>query len=93
MSFLGLGGKQNGAGAPVNKLKVEAAETEVDTVADMFNRLIDSCHKKCIQSYSDSDLTKQEGLCIDRCVFKYFEVNAKVGELMQSMGQQFQPRP
>lgn len=89
MSFLGLGGKQ-GASGPVNRAKIDAAETEVDTVADMFNRLIDSCQQKCIQSYSDGDLSKQEGLCIDRCVFKYFEVNAKVGEFMQNMGQQFQ---
>lgn len=93
MSFLGLGGKATGPASAVSKSKIESAEAEIDTVADMFNRLIESCHKKCISSYQEGDLTKQEGLCLDRCVYKYFEVNAKVGELMQNMGQQqFQKR-
>lgn len=72
-----------------DKLKLEAAETELDTVADLFNRLIDSCHRKCISGYSDGELTAKEGLCNDRCVSKYFEVNAKIGEQMQQQGQQF----
>jgi len=89
MAFLGIG--NNSAAGPVNRAKIDNAEAEVDTVADMFNRLIAACHEKCLNgasSYSSSDLSKQEGLCIDRCVFKYFEVNGKVGELMQSLGQQ-----
>lgn len=93
MSFLGLGGKPSGAAGAISRSKIESAETEIDTVADLFNRLIESCHKKCIRGYQEGDLSKQEGLCLDRCVYKYFEVNAKVGELMQSMGQQqFQNR-
>lgn len=86
MSFLGLGGKQV---TSTDKLKIEAAETELDTVADLFNRLIDSCHRKCISGYGDGQLTAKEGLCLDRCVGKYFEVNAKIGEQMQQQGQQF----
>lgn len=85
MSFLGLGGSTPSLSSTQ---KVNAAEAELDMVTDMFNRLVDTCHQKCIEStkYSDGDLTKNEGLCIDRCVEKYFDVNVKVGEHMQLIG-------
>ena len=54
----------------------------------MFNQLVEQCHSKCInKSYNDSDVSKQEALCLDRCVSKYFETNVQVGEHMQKMGQ------
>lgn len=84
MSFLGLGGNPAAGGGSnqVNQMKVEAAEAELDMVSDMFNRLVDSCHQKCItQKYNESELNKGESLCLDRCVEKYFEVNTKVGEV------------
>ncbi|ANB13435.1 protein transporter TIM10 [Sugiyamaella lignohabitans] len=82
MSFLGLGGNPNAAAGGVNKLKIDAAEAELDMVSDMFNRLVDSCHSKCItQQYPEGALNKGESLCLDRCVAKYFEVNTKVGEV------------
>lgn len=81
MSFLGLGGNP-AAGAAANQAKIQAAEAELDMISDMFNRLVDSCHEKCItQKYSDAALNKGESLCLDRCVAKYFEVNTKVGEV------------
>ncbi|AOW05034.1 YALI0E06237p [Yarrowia lipolytica CLIB122] len=80
MSFLGLGG-QNPNG-PSNPQKLLAAEAELDMVTDMFNRLVESCHEKCIKAdYSSGDLNANEGLCLDRCVAKYFDVNTKVGEV------------
>lgn len=72
--------------------KLQAAEAELDLVTDMFNKLVDNCHKKCIeQSYNDGQLNKNESTCIDRCVAKYFECNVKVGENMQQLGQSFAP--
>ncbi|KAH3900127.1 probable Mitochondrial import inner membrane translocase subunit TIM10 [Saccharomycodes ludwigii] len=89
MSFLGFGG---GAPQLSSTQKIQAAEAELDLVTDMFNKLIGNCHKKCIDTnYSDGDLTKTEGNCIDRCVAKYFETNVKVGENMQKAGQNFTP--
>ncbi|KAH3680469.1 hypothetical protein WICMUC_000309 [Wickerhamomyces mucosus] len=83
MSFLGLGG----APQVSSEAKIQAAEAELDLVTDMFNRLVDNCHQKCItKGYSEGDLNKNESLCIDRCVAKYFEVNVKVGENMQKLG-------
>ncbi|KAB8286154.1 mitochondrial import inner membrane translocase subunit TIM10 [Yarrowia lipolytica] len=83
MSFLGLGG-QNPNG-PSNPQKLLAAEAELDMVTDMFNRLVESCHEKCIKAdYSSGDLNANEGLCLDRCVAKYFDVNTKVGEVIHA---------
>ncbi|KAI9842763.1 MAG: protein transporter tim10 [Sclerophora amabilis] len=64
--------------------KIAAAETEVEMISDMFNRLVQSCTMKCIPTdYRESDLNKGESVCLDRCVSKMFEVNMKVSEKMQ----------
>lgn len=84
MSFLGLGG----APQVSSEQKLSAAEAELDMVTDMFNRLVDKCHEKCIQkNYSEGNISKTESLCVDRCVSKYFAVNVQVGENMQQLGQ------
>ncbi|KAL6451559.1 TIM10 Mitochondrial import inner membrane translocase subunit TIM10 [Candida maltosa Xu316] len=68
--------------------KLQAAEAELDMVTGMFNALVSQCHTKCInKAYNESDLNKQESLCLDRCVSKYFETNVQVGENMQKLGQ------
>lgn len=88
MSFLGFGG--NAQPQLSSQQKIQAAEAELDLVTDMFNKLVDNCHKKCITTaYSEGELNKNESNCLDRCVAKYFETNVKVGEHMQQMGQHF----
>ncbi|KAG2345227.1 hypothetical protein BDR05DRAFT_864263, partial [Suillus weaverae] len=85
MSFLGRGGPSPAGG--VNHERVEMAINEIDMVSDVFNRIVSSCHTKCISPrYAEGDLNKGESVCIDRCVAKFFEVNKKVGEKMQSAG-------
>lgn len=87
MSFLGFG---NGQPQLTSEQKIAAAETELDLVTDMFNKLVDNCYKKCINTqYSEGELNKNESACLDRCVAKYFETNVKVGENMQQLGQTF----
>ncbi|KAF8168322.1 Tim10/DDP family zinc finger-domain-containing protein [Crassisporium funariophilum] len=88
MSFLRGGGNPAPSGG-VNIDKIEMAITELDTVTDFFNRMVQSvsCHAKCISPrYADADLNKGEGVCIDRCVAKFNEVQKKVGEKLQSRG-------
>ncbi|PKY04932.1 mitochondrial import inner membrane translocase subunit tim10 [Aspergillus campestris IBT 28561] len=64
--------------------KIAAAETEVEMISDMFNRLTESCTKKCIPNdYREGELNKGESVCLDRCVGKFFDVNIKVSEKMQ----------
>ncbi|KAL0094529.1 mitochondrial import inner membrane translocase subunit tim10 [Phycomyces blakesleeanus] len=72
----------------VNPQNIAMAEQELESVTDLFNRIAESCHTKCISTkYTQSDLTQGEAVCIDRCVSKFFEVNVKIGEKMQKMGQ------
>ncbi|KAG9624261.1 hypothetical protein KCU64_g19873, partial [Aureobasidium melanogenum] len=69
---------------PSSAEKIAAAEAEIDMVSDMYNRLVETCTKKCIpNSYREGDLNKGESVCLDRCVGKFFEVNIKVSEKMQ----------
>ncbi|EEA21618.1 protein transporter tim10 [Talaromyces marneffei ATCC 18224] len=79
MSFL-FGGRPQLS----SEQKIAAAETEVEMVSDLFNRLTQSCTKKCIPpEYREGELNKGESVCLDRCVSKFFEVNIKVSEKMQ----------
>ncbi|KAJ5678378.1 uncharacterized protein N7477_004011 [Penicillium maclennaniae] len=79
MSFL-FGGQPKMS----SEQKLAAAETEVEMISDMFNRLNESCAKKCIPAdYREGDLNKGESVCLDRCVSKFFDVNIKVSEKMQ----------
>lgn len=78
-------------GSAVNNERLEAATVEIEMVSDMFNRLVRSCHAKCIdRKYLEESLNKAEGVCADRCVAKYFEVNELVGQRMQAQGQALQ---
>ncbi|KAL7416111.1 Tim10/DDP family zinc finger-domain-containing protein [Mrakia frigida] len=85
MSFFGRGaGAQSGS---INPQQIEMAEAELSMISDIFDRLVRSCHTKCISTvYAEADLNKGEGVCVDRCVAKFFAVNAAVGERMQAMG-------
>ncbi|EJF66501.1 Tim10/DDP family zinc finger-domain-containing protein [Dichomitus squalens] len=85
MSFLGRGSTPSSGG--INQERVEMATQELDMITDIFNRLVSSCHAKCISTrYAEGELNKGESVCIDRCVAKFFEVNKKVGEKMQAVG-------
>ncbi|KAI0336047.1 hypothetical protein GY45DRAFT_1238800 [Cubamyces sp. BRFM 1775] len=84
MSFLGRGSAPTGG---INQERLEMATQELDMITDIFNRIVSSCHAKCISTrYAEGDLNKGESVCIDRCVAKFFEVNKKVGEKMQAAG-------
>jgi import inner membrane translocase subunit TIM10 len=51
--------------------------------------MTNACHKKCIPpKYHESDLTKGESVCIDRCVAKYFEIHDKVGKKLTALSTQ-----
>lgn len=44
--------------------------------------------KKCIPSdYREGELNKGEGVCIDRCAAKFFDVQMKVSEILQAEAQ------
>ncbi|KAF9919675.1 protein transporter tim10 [Linnemannia zychae] len=74
------------ANQTVNMQNMAMAEQELEMVSDLFNRIVSSCHQKCIpKTYIEGDLNKGEAVCIDRCVAKFFEVNKSVGTKLQQM--------
>ncbi|KAF9915256.1 protein transporter tim10 [Lobosporangium transversale] len=74
------------ANQTVNMQNMAMAEQELEMVSDLFNRIVSSCHQKCIpKTYIEGDLNKGEAVCIDRCVSKFFEVNKSVGTKLQQM--------
>ncbi|KFX92115.1 hypothetical protein O988_07418 [Pseudogymnoascus sp. VKM F-3808] len=83
MSMFGIGRPQ-----PSSAEKIAAAEQEMDLVTDMFSKLSRACMKKCIPNdYREGDLNKGEGVCIDRCAAKFFDVQMKVSEILQAEAQ------
>ncbi|KAG0367216.1 MAG: Tim10/DDP family zinc finger-domain-containing protein [Linnemannia gamsii] len=79
--FMNQAGNQS-----VNMQNMAMAEQELEMVSDLFNRIVSSCHQKCIpKTYIEGDLNKGEAVCIDRCVSKFFEVNKSVGTKLQQM--------
>ncbi|KAJ7225740.1 mitochondrial import inner membrane translocase subunit TIM10 [Mycena pura] len=84
-SLFGGGGSSSSGG--LNPERLEMALTEMDTVTDLFNRMVASCQNKCIARYAEGDLSKGESVCIDRCVAKYHEVYGKVGEKLKIRGE------
>ncbi|KAI8992681.1 Tim10/DDP family zinc finger-domain-containing protein [Pilobolus umbonatus] len=86
MSFFG-GNAARPQQQTINPQNIALAESELEMVTDLFNRIVDSCHQKCIsKEYTQGDLNQGEAICIDRCVAKYIDANMKIGEKMQQAG-------
>ncbi|KAG2208038.1 hypothetical protein INT46_010132 [Mucor plumbeus] len=86
MSYFGNGAQQQ---QTINPQNIAMAEQELEMVTDLFNRIVDSCHSKCVKLDTGAgELSQQDQTCIDNCVAKFFETNSKVGEKMQKMSQQ-----
>mmetsp|Transcript_10029 Transcript_10029/g.16468 ORF Transcript_10029/g.16468 Transcript_10029/m.16468 type:complete len:87 (+) Transcript_10029:40-300(+) len=72
-------------GSSMAPAQIMKARQEMEAVTDMYNRMVDTCWKKCIApKYSDSELNTGEVTCVDRCVVKYVETNQKVGTILQA---------
>jgi len=62
---------------------VDLARREMSFYADLFQKMTDSCFRKCVTRYHDGELQTGEGVCVDRCVFKYMGAVQRIGELLQ----------
>lgn len=83
MSFF-MGSTSQYAFVEVDPEKLKLAEAQFTVVSLTFNRLLKTCHEKCIaHEYGESDLNTGEASCIDRCVAKYVKANAEVGQHVQ----------
>lgn len=64
-------------------------ELEIEMMADMYNRLTSTCHKKCIPpSYGDSEIAKGEAVCLDRCVSKFLDIHERIGKKLGQLSMQ-----
>lgn len=84
MSFFGTQQRQGPPAGALDQARLVEAAMELEAVSDLFNRIVSSCHAKCISTrYAEPELNKGEGVCVDRCVAKYFGVNERVQERLQ----------
>ena len=85
-----------GGGAPSvpQPSHLDLVRTELELMADMFNRMVGLCFQKCVDSraYKDGELDVDVGemSCTDRCAGKYLEASIRVGERLQKLEQQHQ---
>ena len=84
MSIYGMG--NFGAAMPVDPAKLELAETEMEVLQGLHQGILDGCREKCfVPYYTETDLTKGESACVDRCAAKFYKANIAVGEYMKRM--------
>jgi len=71
--------------AEMEKMKL-VQDLEVEMMSDMYNRLMIVCHEKCISpKYHESEVTKGEAVCLDRCVAKFLEIHDRVGKKLTQL--------
>lgn len=64
-------------------------DLEIEMMADMYNRMSQTCQKKCVPAkYNEADLSKGEGVCLDRCVAKYMEIHDRIGKKLTDISMQ-----
>ncbi len=64
--------------------QVQMSLIEMKGLADTYQRLSESCYRKCIPSVKEAALGVAEISCVDRCVSKYLDVHALVGVTLNS---------
>ena len=68
-----------------------AVQMEMKLMGEMFESMKEKCTIKCVPTkLRDSELSKAESVCLDRCVVKYMDVFQTVGRKMNEMAQQQQ---
>lgn len=72
-SFFGSGGaRPSGPSGQPDQARLAEAAMELEAVSDLFNRIVASCHAKCVSTrYAEPELNKGEAVCIDRLVFPF----------------------
>ena len=68
--------------------ELEATKIQISATQDNYNKIIESCFKKCVVKYSDSDLAVGEMTCVDRCAWKYMEAQYKMNDVVHRFEQQ-----
>eukprot|EP00054_Salpingoeca_dolichothecata_P000752 m.17521 g.17521 ORF g.17521 m.17521 type:complete len:84 (-) comp11279_c0_seq1:353-604(-) len=62
---------------------------ELEGLADLYRRMVQTCLHKCIPPlYPDGSMSTGEGVCVDRCVLKFFLTHEIVGQRLQKAQQE-----
>jgi import inner membrane translocase subunit TIM10 len=72
-------------GTAASSPEAQAAMMDARMTADLFNRIMATCYRKCVPSYREPDLSVGEMSCTDRCVFKFIEGQQVVNEELQKL--------
>eukprot|EP01118_Nematostelium_gracile_P008421 TRINITY_DN2791_c0_g1_i1.p1 TRINITY_DN2791_c0_g1~~TRINITY_DN2791_c0_g1_i1.p1 ORF type:complete len:138 (-),score=36.53 TRINITY_DN2791_c0_g1_i1:116-529(-) len=64
------------------------AVIELENQTDLFRRLTDQCFRKCVSHYNESELSKGEITCAERCVYKFMETHKKLYERISKVNGQ-----
>lgn len=84
-------GEKKGLFENMDPMKAQqlAAELEVEMMADMYNRMTNACHRKCVPPhYKEAELSKGEAVCLDRCVAKYLDLHERLGRKLTELSVQ-----
>eukprot|EP01120_Amphizonella_sp_Union-15-10_P012803 TRINITY_DN5786_c0_g1_i1.p1 TRINITY_DN5786_c0_g1~~TRINITY_DN5786_c0_g1_i1.p1 ORF type:complete len:112 (+),score=10.55 TRINITY_DN5786_c0_g1_i1:2-337(+) len=57
---------------------MEMSLDEIIALQTLYTSMSEKCWNKCVQRFTDSELTVGEGACLDRCVSKFFAVFQKI---------------
>lgn len=83
MNFGGvMGGAATPAQQPAQPSQFLMAKIEMQSYADLFERLSRVCFQKCKFKYTDGQLNVGEMSCIDRCSGKYMQAYQSLGVKM-----------
>lgn len=84
-----MAGLAPGGGGAMDEAQMKLMQDlEVEVMADLFNRMTAVCHRKCVPTrYRDSELSKGESVCLDRCVAKYLDVHERIGQKLTNISQ------
>ncbi|OWF56806.1 mitochondrial import inner membrane translocase subunit Tim10-like [Mizuhopecten yessoensis] len=64
-------------------------ELEVEMMQDLYQRASGVCLKKCMPpNDKDTELSKSEAVCIDKCIGKYLEIQEVVNKTLTSLQQE-----
>ena len=71
---------------PAEKEINEMQLFEIQLMQDLFSKMTDACNLKCIlPKYTESELSKGEAVCIDRCAAKFVEAHQVVTKKLSSL--------
>ncbi|XP_060069448.1 mitochondrial import inner membrane translocase subunit Tim10-like [Ylistrum balloti] len=63
-------------------------ELEVEMMQDLYQRASGVCLKKCLPpNGKETELNKNEAVCIDKCIAKYLEIQEVVNKKLISLQQ------